>query len=100
MKEWKEFLSFGTMPVWLVQFLLVVFLIHLAVFSRLAFKRRLPHYYTVSVTFFFLVLAFSVRLLAPDFEWLGTEVHLMIRIVAWIFTALTIGLYVRRRIKA
>lgn len=78
------------MPEWLLIVLLLVFVIHLLVFGRLALKRGGAYYWLVSSVFAALVLSFSSRLWASEWMLAGLPAHQLFRYVAWALAAVTI----------
>jgi hypothetical protein len=84
-------------PDWLIATMLVVFVIHFSVFVRLATRRRQSYYVAVSTTFAFLILAFGLRLTAPDFALVGIPAHRMARWMAWASAALSISWLLLRK---
>lgn len=87
------------MPDWLIASLLVVFSVHLAAFVRLGLKRRERYYIAVSLTFALLVLAFGLRLAAPELRVGDIPLHWMARRLAWASAAVSIGWLLIRRFK-
>ena len=78
------------MPDWLVIFLLIVFVIHLVIFGRLAVRRSEKYYWLVTAVFAMLVASFGLRVFAP--EWLLGPVagYQLFRYLAWLLAAITI----------
>jgi hypothetical protein len=85
------------MPDWLVATMLVVFAMHFAAFARLAITRRERYYIAVSTTFALLMLAFGLRLAAPDLAVAGTPLHWIARWLAWASAALSISWLLARK---
>jgi hypothetical protein len=85
------------MPEWLILSLLVVFVIHLALFVRLALKKKEGYYWLVSTTFFLLVLSFSSRLWFESIIIFGIPVYWFPRIAAWMCTAVAVTFAIRRK---
>jgi hypothetical protein len=85
------------MPDWLIATMLAVFAIHFAVFARLAFQRRQSYYVAVCTTFALLILAFGLRLGAPEFAVAGTPLHWIARWFAWASAALSISWLLARK---
>ena len=84
------------MPEWLVIFLLLVFVIHLVIFGRLALKRKLLYYWLVSAVFAMLVASFGLRLIAPGWM-LGPQAgYHLFHYFAWLLAAITIPWMVAR----
>jgi hypothetical protein len=84
------------MPDWLVAFLLLVFVVHLVVFGRLALKRRMIYYWLLTAVFAALVAAFGIRLFEPGWAVGGEPVYQWARYVAWGLAAITIPWTVAR----
>lgn len=82
---------------WVSALLLGVFLIHLAIFARLALRRREAYYVAVTLTFTLLVLAFGLRLLWPELRAGGVAAHEVFRSLAWVSAAISIGWLLLRR---
>jgi hypothetical protein len=85
------------MPDWLVIALLVVFVIHLVLFLRIALKRRERYYWLVSLTFLLLVISFSSRLWLSDLLIGKIPAYWFPRVAAWGCTITVIVLAIRRR---
>ncbi|MCC6201690.1 MAG: hypothetical protein IT494_01640 [Gammaproteobacteria bacterium] len=88
------------MPVWLIWFLLIVFVAHLAVFARLALRHRNLRYSLVTLTFVLLVASFSLRLGAPEWTIGRMPVHWMLRYAAWAIAAITISWLIHLKVAA
>lgn len=82
---------------WVAALLLVVFLIHLAIFARLALRRREAYYFAVTTTFTLLVIAFGLRLIGPELRTGGLLLHELFRTIAWVSAAISIGWLLARR---
>jgi len=78
------------MAEWVVISLLLVFAVHLVIFTRLALKHRLPYYWLISAVFAVLVTSFGLRLLAPDWMLGSFAVYQLFRYIAWMLAAITI----------
>ena len=78
------------MPDWLVIMLLLVFVVHLVIFSRLAIKRRLPYYWLVSAVFAVLVISFGLRVIAPEWMLGPLAGYQLFRYFAWLLATITI----------
>ena len=78
------------MPEWLVIFLLLVFIVHLIIFSRLALKQKLPYYWLVSAVFAMLVASFGFRVFAPDWMLGPLAAYQLFRYFAWLLAVITI----------
>jgi hypothetical protein len=78
------------MPEWLVIVLLLVFVVHLVIFSRLALKRRLAYYWLVSAVFLMLVASFGSRVFAPEWMLGPLAAYELFRYFAWMLAVITI----------
>ena len=78
------------MPEWLVIILLLVFIVHLVIFSRLALKSRLPYYWLVSAVFAVLVVSFGLRAFAPEWMLGPLAGYQLFRYFAWLLAVITI----------
>lgn len=87
------------MPNWLVWFLLIVFVVHLIAFGRLALIHRNLRYSLITLTFLLLVGAFGLRLGAPDLMVGDLPLHWFLRRAAWVSAAVTITMLIVRRFK-
>lgn len=81
---------------WL-QVLLGVFIVHLLVFARRTWQRRQFADAITSVTFFLLVLSFSMRLWLPTWMIYDIPVFAIVRRLAWVTAAWSVLLWIRRR---
>lgn len=80
-------------------FLLVVFLIHLIVFARLAIRRREGYYVALVTTFGLLVASNAVRLMAPELEVFERALFQWLRWTAWLAALVSISWGIRRYIQ-
>jgi len=71
--------------------LALVFAVHLGAFAYLGFRRRQLYYLALVLTFALLTAAFLLRALAPDLEWLGAPLHLIVRRAAWLAAAVSLS---------
>ena len=78
------------MPEWLVILLLLVFIVHLVIFSRLALKKKLPYYWLVSAVFAMLVASFGLRVFAPEWMLGPLAAYQLFRYFAWLLAVITI----------
>jgi hypothetical protein len=86
------------MPYWLIVFLLALFSVHLTFFVVLFFTRKDRYFAFVSLTFFFLVISYSLRLWHADWRMGGVQAFWIFRIAAWGSAAISIYLTVRRHL--
>ena len=81
--------------------LLLVFVVHLVVFARLAVRRREGYYYALVVTFGLLTLSVSIRLAFPEAQWMGQTLAQWLRWSAWLAALVSIswgvGRFLHRR---
>ena len=84
------------MPEWLVIFLLLVFVIHLVIFGRLALKRKLFYYWLVTAVFAMLVASFGLRLIVPGWMLGPLAGYELFRYLAWLLAVITIPWMVAR----
>ena len=87
------------MPDWGNAALLILFGAHLAVFGRLAWRRRQIQYIVASTTFLLLVAVFSMRLWVPEWTIAGFAAHRLLRCAAWASAALGLTLWILRRVR-
>jgi hypothetical protein len=78
------------MPEWLVIVLLLIFVIHLVVFGRLAVNRKLPYYWLVTAVFAVLSISFGLRLFTPQLTLGPLAAYQLFRYFAWLLAAITI----------
>ena len=78
------------MPEWLVILLLLIFVIHLVIFGRLARKRKLPYFWLVTAVFAMLVASFGLRLFASEWMLGPLVAYQLFRYFAWLLAAVTI----------
>ena len=78
------------MPEWLVILLLLVFIVHLVIFSRMALKHKLPYYWLVSAVFAMLVASFGLRVFAPEWMLGRLAGYQLFRYFAWLLAVITI----------
>ena len=85
------------MPHWLIQSLLVVFGVHLLLFSRAWYRRRSLRLAVTSVTFALLVVAFALRLWLPQAQVAGVAIWWLPRGLGWGGALLSLILWLRER---
>jgi len=78
------------MPDWLLMILLLVFIVHLLVFGRLAISRQQKYYWLVSAVFAALVASFGLRLTAPDWMLGPVAAYRLFRYLAWLLAVVTL----------
>lgn len=84
----------------LLIFLISIFALHFGIFLYLAIKNKKVVHRFVSLTFALLVVSFSCRLWVPDLEIAEYNMHMVLRISAWISTAIVLFLTIKKRIIA
>jgi 4-amino-4-deoxy-L-arabinose transferase-like glycosyltransferase len=84
----------------LLIFLISIFALHFGIFLYLAIKNKKVVHRFVSLTFALLVVSFFCRLWVPDLKIAEYNMHMVLRIAAWISTALVLFLTIRKRIIA
>ena len=77
--------------------LLAIFLLHLLVFSLLYLRQRKTHHLFVSLTFFLLTLSFSCRIWAAQVTLFGHDLHVLLRLSAWMSTAVVATILFKNR---
>ena len=82
------------MSIFWIKILLAVFAAHLCVFFFLYIKKRQSHHLLTSLTFGLLVLSFSCRIWATHISLFGHDLHVLLRIMAWISTTFVVILTV------
>ncbi len=85
------------MTIFWIRLLLLVFVIHLILFTRRFVKRRRGSDAIVSLTFLLLVLSYSCRLWAPTWMAFDLAIFSLLRYGAWCTAVLSLALLVRRR---
>ncbi len=85
------------MPNSLLIALIVIFAIHLVVFSRLAFKHKKDYHILLAITFFLLVSYNAQRLWWPGFELFGRPLYDYSRYGAWTATVLAMAFFIRHK---
>lgn len=71
--------------------LLVVFLVHLAAFSVLLFRRRQVYYVALTTTFALLSAVFALRLTGVTPEVAGMGLDRWLRYLAWVSAAVSVS---------
>lgn len=82
------------MPHWQLIGLLGIFTIHLIIFLRLTVKHRKSYYVLASLSFFLLILSFSLHLWMPALELGGHKVYWYLRVGGWLAAGLSVLLMV------
>jgi hypothetical protein len=77
------------------EILLFVFATHLPFFVWKYYRTRELRFAATSITFLSLAISYSVRIFAPEWTWAGHPVHVTIRVVSWLFAAVSIWLIAR-----
>jgi hypothetical protein len=78
--------------------LLAIFAIHFGIFSLLYFRKRNPQHFLAALTFALLVLSFSCRIWASEAMFLGHTIHTLLRISAWLTSALILIAFAKTKI--
>ena len=86
------------MPEWLVILLLLIFVIHLVIFGRMAVRQKLPYFWLVTAVFAMLVASFGLRVFAPEWMLGPLAGYQLFRYFAWLLAAITIPWMVVRLI--
>jgi hypothetical protein len=86
------------MPHWLVVALLIVFAIHCVVFASLFLLRKDKYFVLVSLTFFLLVVSYSLRIWFETWQLAGLKAFFLLRVMAWAMALASISIAIRRRI--
>ncbi len=86
------------MPEWLVILLLLIFIIHLVIFGRMAVRQKQPYFWLVTAVFAMLVASFGLRGFAPECMLGPLAGHQLFRYFAWLLAAITIPWMVMRLI--
>ena len=84
-------LQFHSLP------LLIIFIIHFAIFLRLAIIHKKDYYVFFSITFFLLILSFSVRLWWYEMEIGGFKSYQHLQMTAWLTTAVALIMTIRSK---
>ena len=79
--------------------LLIIFAIHLAVFSKLAVQFQKGYQWMGVLTFALLITDQILRIWVPIVPPIEYRIHFWLRTAAWLASGLTIGLYLRQRWK-
>jgi hypothetical protein len=87
------------MPEGLVIALLVLFLVHFAVFLRLALRRASLYHGVLSALFAMLVVSFAIRLISPEWQIGPGLAHQWARYLAWALASVTVPWTVSRIVK-
>jgi len=87
-------MSFG-MP----ELLLFVFVTHLPFFAWKYHRTRELRFAATSFTFALLVVAYGIRVFAPELSWHDHPLFQLVRIAAWLSAALSIGLLLRHHLR-
>jgi len=85
------------MPHGLIQFLFILFLLHLLAFARLAVLRREGYYFMLSFVFLLLVASFATWLWLPELRLGSFPVYRILRYLAWLAAAISISWGLRRK---
>ncbi|PIE68870.1 MAG: hypothetical protein CSA21_04865 [Deltaproteobacteria bacterium] len=88
------------MSLFWIKSIILIFAIHVCVFSVLYIRKRKTRHLIVALNFVLLILSFSCRLWATDITVFGYDLHLILRIAAWISTTILVAQLVRRRFVA
>ena len=79
--------------------ILIIFIIHFAIFVRLSLLRRKRHHILAATSFLLLILFSSVRLWVPRLMFFGHPAHIYFRVSAWFSSMMTLTVYIRNRAK-
>lgn len=93
----KPELPIPAMPDSLSILLLIVFAIHLVVFSALYYKNRENIHLLFVLVFVLLILSHTLLMAGSEHQLFGYALHTCLRIGAWATTAAAIILFVRKK---
>ena len=79
--------------------LLLIFTIHLVVFSRLAIKYKKDYQRMGALTFALLVLGYMLRIRWPDIQLGGHSIHTYLRGAAWVTSGWTLLLFLQQKFR-
>ena len=80
--------------------LLVIFIIHLVIFSGLALIHKRPGHRMAAVTFALLAMGYALRIWWPEWQVGGLRAHIGLRRAAWITSAATLLLYLKEKTRS
>ena len=80
------------MPSWWPTLLLVVFVTHMPFFAWRYLRTGERRHAATTVTFLLLIVAYGIRVLAPDAMWHGVSLFEIARVPAWCAAAVCLGM--------
>ena len=87
------------MPTQFIIILLVVFMVHLAVFFRLTLRHKRSDFLLATIAFLALVLSTALRQWWPEIGLGGHGLHAWLRVLAWAATAAAAFVFIKNKIK-
>jgi hypothetical protein len=88
-----------TMPKYLFEIIIFIFLVHFILFLRLSLLRRKKSYILATASFLLLIIYASMRVWAPQITFLHHHGYTYFRVLAWGTSATTLTLYIRGRLQ-
>ncbi len=87
------------MPIWLLYIIIAVFVVHFIIFSRLAVRDKEIHHILPAITFFLLIISFSMRLFPNTPKVWGIRIFWFPRILSWLLTIFSIYFLIRHKLQ-